>query len=160
MDGHSFGALLLLLTCLSLSAAQCVMGAATWGPCGEKDVPVTVKGVVVTPDPPVRGSAFSFELPATSNRVITGGYVKVFVFFHGVPVHLEEDDLCEKTSCPVQIGDFVFRNAQDLPGVTPPGPYMVKVSAFDENDEPLFCTKIRFMIVKRPRESGFLKAIL
>eukprot|EP00244_Chara_vulgaris_P014817 TRINITY_DN953_c0_g1_i1.p1 TRINITY_DN953_c0_g1~~TRINITY_DN953_c0_g1_i1.p1 ORF type:complete len:140 (-),score=25.54 TRINITY_DN953_c0_g1_i1:302-721(-) len=139
------------------------MAAATWSTCGEENVPVTVKDVVVTPDPPVRGNSFSFMLPATSNRVITGGYVKVFVFFHGVPVHLERDNLCEKTSCPVQIGDFVFRNVQELPGVTPPGPYMVKLSAFDESGEQLFCTKVRFTIVKRPHESrssSLLKAIL
>eukprot|EP00244_Chara_vulgaris_P005397 TRINITY_DN2131_c0_g1_i1.p1 TRINITY_DN2131_c0_g1~~TRINITY_DN2131_c0_g1_i1.p1 ORF type:complete len:161 (-),score=20.45 TRINITY_DN2131_c0_g1_i1:745-1227(-) len=152
MDGQSLGALLLLLICLSSTTAQMAM-AATWLPCGEDGVPVTVKGVVMTPDPPVRGSGFAFDLPASSNREIAGGFVNVYVYFHGILVHSEKDDLCDKTSCPVHVGDFVFRNKQDLPWFTPPGPYMVRLMAYDEDRESLFCAEIKFRI----RFRAFLK---
>ncbi|GBG63063.1 hypothetical protein CBR_g36548 [Chara braunii] len=84
--------------------------------------------------------------PIVEDRVISGGFVTVNVYFHGILVHSEKDDLCDKTSCPVQIGDFVFRNKQDLPWFTPPGPYMVKLTAYDRDATLLFCAEVKFRI--------------
>lgn len=40
--------------------------------------------------------------------------------FHGVPVHVERDDICNKAECPISPGDFVLKNTEVLPGFTPP----------------------------------------
>jgi len=46
--------------------------------------------------------------------------VIISVSFHGVTVHTERIDLCDKVQCPVTPGDFVLVNTQVLPGITPP----------------------------------------
>ena len=41
------------------------------------------------------------------------------VFYLGVPVHTEKDDLCSKTSCPILPGEFALNNSEGLPDFTP-----------------------------------------
>lgn len=41
------------------------------------------------------------------------------VLFHGIKVHTEKDDLCAKSSCPIN-GAFTLNNAEALPSYTPP----------------------------------------
>eukprot|EP00850_Spirogloea_muscicola_P013595 SM000093S24406 [mRNA] locus=s93:127902:129628:+ [translate_table: standard] len=122
---------------------------------GSVDDEVTLKDVQMSPDPAVSGESFTFTLPATANVQIDGGKVFVSVFYRGIPVHIERDNLCDKTDCPVPEGDFVFKNSQALPNITPPGPYKVKLVAKDQNDSQLFCTNIQFDIVRSTRSTAF-----
>ena len=48
---------------------------------------------------------------------VEGGFLEVYVKYRGIPVHLENDDLCEKTACPVRPGSFVLHNVQRMPSV-------------------------------------------
>jgi hypothetical protein len=50
---------------------------------------------------------------------ISGGTVTIQVYYLGVPVHTEKDDLCSKTSCPILPGEFALRNSEELPDFTP-----------------------------------------
>ncbi|GAQ78724.1 hypothetical protein KFL_000180080 [Klebsormidium nitens] len=136
------GCLLLvaLLTVVSPSLAH-----VTWESCGEGDVEVL--NVTMTPDPAVRGGVFTFNLPAKTPRVIEGGHVSVFVFYKGIPVYFENDDLCVKTKCPITSDVFTFTNTQQLPSITPPGPYQLRIKASDLDGKPLFCAKMKFQIV-------------
>eukprot|EP00245_Coleochaete_scutata_P004754 TRINITY_DN1768_c0_g1_i1.p1 TRINITY_DN1768_c0_g1~~TRINITY_DN1768_c0_g1_i1.p1 ORF type:complete len:203 (-),score=33.70 TRINITY_DN1768_c0_g1_i1:28-636(-) len=119
-----------------------------WSSCGPKHVPVTVLNVTMVPDPAVAGEDMTFVLPAKSGESLAGGWVYVSVFFHGVPVHLERDNLCVKTPCPVPAGIFTFTNAQGLPDVTPAGHYMLRLLATDLRRKVLFCARVEFEIVK------------
>jgi hypothetical protein len=120
-------------------------GHVTWESCGDGDVEVL--NVTMTPDPAVRGGVFTFNLPARTPRVIEGGKVSVFVFFRGIPVYFENDDLCVKTKCPITSDVFTFTNTQQLPSITPPGPYQLRIKANDLDGRPLFCAKMNFEIV-------------
>jgi len=42
------------------------------------------------------------------------------VSYFGWHIHSETHDLCDETSCPVAIGDFLVAHSQVLPGYTPP----------------------------------------
>jgi hypothetical protein len=42
------------------------------------------------------------------------------VSFHGVTVHTEKNDICDKSACPIAPGEFVLKNTEVLPGITPP----------------------------------------
>ncbi|PPD80985.1 hypothetical protein GOBAR_DD22083 [Gossypium barbadense] len=42
------------------------------------------------------------------------------VYFFGFHIHQETHDLCEETSCPVTVGNFVLSHNEVLPGFTPP----------------------------------------
>lgn len=53
-------------------------------------------------------------------KEITGGSVIVSVSFHGVTVHTEKSDICERAGCPIAPGEFVLKNTEVLPGITPP----------------------------------------
>lgn len=42
------------------------------------------------------------------------------VSYFGWHIHSETHELCDETSCPVAVGDFVVEHSQVLPGYTPP----------------------------------------
>ena len=42
------------------------------------------------------------------------------VSYFGWHIHSETHDLCDETSCPVAVGDFLVAHSQVLPGYTPP----------------------------------------
>ena len=44
----------------------------------------------------------------------------VSVSFHGVTVHTERNDICNRAACPIAPGEFVLKNSEVLPVVTPP----------------------------------------
>eukprot|EP00271_Cylindrocystis_brebissonii_P020513 TRINITY_DN6817_c0_g1_i1.p1 TRINITY_DN6817_c0_g1~~TRINITY_DN6817_c0_g1_i1.p1 ORF type:complete len:219 (+),score=43.04 TRINITY_DN6817_c0_g1_i1:221-877(+) len=123
--------------------------ALSYEDCGISGGLVDVADVKMTPDPAVSGGQMTFTIPATSTVSITGGNVLVLVMYRGIPVHVERDPLCGKTKCPVAPGEkFIFENSQPLPTVTPAGSYVVRMSAFNQDNKLLFCEKVSFDIVK------------
>lgn len=143
---HSLPACLLILLALSPSAPFAA-AYSTWKPCSStEDYKVAVKDVKVTPDPVVRGGDATFEIPAVTSETITGGTVTIQVFYLGVPVHTEKDDLCAKTSCPISPGEFSLKNSEGLPEFTPTGSYRLDMRVHDEDGHVLTCLKINFRI--------------
>lgn len=55
-----------------------------------------------------------------TDKAISGGKLVIDVSYFGWHIHSETHDLCDETSCPVSIGDFVVAHSQILPGFTPP----------------------------------------
>lgn len=55
-----------------------------------------------------------------TDNAISGGKLVIDVSYFGWHIHSETHDLCEETSCPVSVGDFVVSHSQILPGFTPP----------------------------------------
>lgn len=138
-----FVTLILGLT-LFLSVAN---ATSSWKPCSlTEDYRVTIRDVKVSPDPVVRGGDATFEIPAVASETINGGTVTVQVYYLGVPVHTEKDDLCIRTSCPVAPGDFAINNSEGLPDFTPTGAYRLDMRIQDENGGLLTCLKINFRI--------------
>ncbi|KAJ7536368.1 hypothetical protein O6H91_12G066200 [Diphasiastrum complanatum] len=138
------------LICIA-AAMGCLLAlceASSWTPCDPNGhYKVIVKDVNVIPDPVVAGSPATFEIPAYTSQNIAGGKVVITVFYRGFPVHTELDDLCGKTSCPIEAGDFIIRDSQVLPGYTPPGPYKIKLLVLGSYFDMLACTNIDFNIV-------------
>ena len=58
-------------------------------------------------------------LKGFTGHPISGGSITVQVYYLGVNVHTEKDNLCIRTSCPIAPGDFSITNIADLPDFTP-----------------------------------------
>mgnify|MGYP000432718595 len=54
-----------------------------------------------------------------TGQPVSGGSITVQVYYLGVNVHTEKDNLCIRTSCPIAPGDFSITNIADLPDFTP-----------------------------------------
>ncbi|KAL2328393.1 hypothetical protein Fmac_021820 [Flemingia macrophylla] len=108
---------------------------------------VKVSGVDISPNPVVSGEPANFKISATSGQAIYGGEVVIGVSYVGVPVHTERIDLCKEVTCPVSNGNFVISHTQTLPAITPPGPYSLKMTLKNDQDEVLTCIKFNFKIV-------------
>ena len=65
------------------------------------------------------------------------------------PLNTERSELEEHMKCPVKAGKIVFKYDRMLPPITPPGEYLVRVVAKDEEDKPLLCVEVKFKIEKR-----------
>ncbi|WVY97857.1 hypothetical protein V8G54_030008 [Vigna mungo] len=110
------------------------------------DYDVEVKGVEISPDPVVRGQAATFSIAATTGKELSGGKLVIDVSYFGWYIHSETHDLCDETTCPVSIGDFVIAHSQVLPGFTPPGSYTLKMKMIDGNNHELTCITFGFNI--------------
>ncbi|MCO5588665.1 hypothetical protein L7F22_042623 [Adiantum nelumboides] len=138
---------------LLLSSAD---ATSTWSLCSStEDYNVAVKGVTINPDPVVRGSEALFEIPAVTEETIEGGSVTIQVYYLGMRVHTEEDDLCVRTSCPIAPGDFSIKSKEGLPSYTPPGAYRLDMRIHNLNGDLLTCLKINFRITAPDTFLGF-----
>ncbi|BBN18818.1 hypothetical protein MPTK1_8g05740 [Marchantia polymorpha subsp. ruderalis] len=139
------------LVTLILGAVLLAAGAASavgsdFRPCDSKNYPVTIKDVVIDPEPVVSGDLVTFTIPAYASEELKGGTVVVTVSLYGFKVHTERDDLCGKTECPIK-GDFSLSSSQALPVFTPPGQYKLKFQVLDLNGKEQACASVGFAIV-------------
>ncbi|KAK7404882.1 hypothetical protein VNO78_05913 [Psophocarpus tetragonolobus] len=139
--------LLLSLSILFLSSFQ-AQAKIKVNYCDKKaNYAVKVSGVDILPNPVVSGEPATFKISATSNKAIYGGEVVIGVSYVGIPVRTERIDLCQEVSCPVHNGNFLLSHTQTLPAITPPGPYSLKMTLKNDQDEVLTCIKFNFRIV-------------
>ncbi|KAJ9554854.1 hypothetical protein OSB04_009468 [Centaurea solstitialis] len=111
-----------------------------------KDYPVKVSGVEITPYPIERGKDTTFTLSAFADTPIIGGDLEIDVSYYFFDVYEETSDLCTKTKCPVAVGDFAISHSQSLPSVTPPGSYTLKMKLKDAAENELTCVTFDFSI--------------
>ncbi|KAL3677208.1 hypothetical protein R1sor_027156 [Riccia sorocarpa] len=133
----------------AILSSVCIASAlkSNFSPCvSSKEYPVTIKDVVINPEPVVSGDLVTFTVPAYASTELTGGTVVVTVSFYGIKVHTEKDNLCGKTECPIK-GDFNLESSQELPPFTPPGPYKLKFQVLDANGKEQACASVGFAIV-------------
>jgi len=81
------------------------------------------------------------------------------VSYRGVHIYQESDDLCKRTSCPVDVGALIIHADQDLPPFTPPGPYKLQIQASDESGAALLCIAISFDISAPSSAKGKLQML-
>lgn len=138
---------LLLLASLAV-LANATAKPSDWQLCDKHaNYDVVVKNVTINPDPVVSGEEMTFIVPAYTGKEIKGGSVVASVSFHGITVHTEKNNICDRARCPIAPGVFVLDNTQILPGLTPPGNYKIKLQYLGEKGEQLACANINFSIV-------------
>ncbi|XP_021279344.1 putative phosphatidylglycerol/phosphatidylinositol transfer protein DDB_G0282179 [Herrania umbratica] len=115
--------------------------------CGdETGFVVKVEGVDISPDPVVKGKPATFTISASTGQAISGGQAVIDVSYFGIHIHQETHQLCEETSCPVPVGQFVLSHNQVLPGFTPPGSYTLMMKLTSEDNLLLTCICFKFKI--------------
>ncbi|KAK8491830.1 hypothetical protein V6N13_082468 [Hibiscus sabdariffa] len=107
---------------------------------------VKVSGIDISPNPVVRGKPATFTISASTGQAISGGEAIIDVSYFGVHIHRETHPLCEETSCPVAVGNFVLSHNQVLPGFTPPGSYTLKMTLLGDGASQLTCISFDFKI--------------
>ncbi|XP_022753727.1 putative phosphatidylglycerol/phosphatidylinositol transfer protein DDB_G0282179 isoform X2 [Durio zibethinus] len=107
---------------------------------------VKVDGVDISPNPVVRGKPANFTISASTGQAISGGKAVIDVSYFGVHIHQENHELCEETSCPIAVGNFVLSHNEALPGFTPPGSYTLKMTLSGEEILQLTCFTFNFKI--------------
>ncbi|XP_078430805.1 immunoglobulin E-set superfamily protein [Wolffia australiana] len=107
---------------------------------------VKVNGVDISPNPVVSGRTAKFGISAVTESPVEGGKLVIDVKYFGFHVHQETRDLCEETSCPVAVGDFVIAHEQVLPFYTPPGSYTLTLKLLSANGSQLTCVSFDFSV--------------
>ncbi|TYH66577.1 hypothetical protein ES332_D06G133600v1, partial [Gossypium tomentosum] len=113
---------------------------------------VKVDGVDISPNPVISGKPATFTISAST--AITGGKAVIEVYFFGFHIHQETHDLCEETSCPITVGNFVLSHNQVLPGFTPPGFYELKMTLSGAGIKQFSCISFDFKISFGASESS------
>eukprot|EP00890_Picochlorum_soloecismus_P006270 jgi/Picsp_1/6644/NSC_03987-R1_md-2-related lipid recognition domain-containing protein len=108
-----------------------------------------IEGVGLKPDHITRGTTAYFSVGAISGgaQAVGGGTIDMSVQLAGIAVYSHTDDLCSKTSCPVEPGSsFQINYSRHFPFYTPPGSYTMKLQGFSDSGEKLFCIRIGFHV--------------
>ncbi|KAJ3669951.1 hypothetical protein LUZ60_010275 [Juncus effusus] len=137
----------------ALILASCLLTSAVSVSYCKKNVkyPVSVSSVDIDPNPVVGGKPATFNISASTEESYSEGSLVIdvkYFFFH---VYQETDNICDKTSCPIN-GDFVLTHKQTLPSLTPPGSYTIQMTMKDSDNNVLTCISFDFSI-------GFLAEI-
>ncbi|KAH6762100.1 MD-2-related lipid recognition domain-containing protein / ML domain-containing protein [Perilla frutescens var. hirtella] len=136
---------LLFALCLAVPLISATETAVKY--CNNKaNYIVKVNGLDIDPYPISKNKNTTFTISATTAEPITGGKLVIDVTYFWFHVHSEDHDLCKKTSCPVAVGDFLVSHSQELPGITPPGSYTLKMTMVDGNKKELTCINFDFSI--------------
>ncbi|MBA0732509.1 hypothetical protein Gogos_016596 [Gossypium gossypioides] len=69
---------------------------------------VKVNGIDISPNPVVSGKPATFSISASTGQAISGGKAVIDVSYFGFHIHQETHPLCEETSCPIAVGNFVL----------------------------------------------------
>ncbi|KAK8697683.1 hypothetical protein V6N13_113822 [Hibiscus sabdariffa] len=134
---------LLAISLLFLPSLQ----ATSFKYCDKEDnYVVKVRGIEISPNPVARGKPATFTISASTGQAITGGKAVIDVSYFGVHIHQETHSLCEETSCPISVGNFVLSHNQVLPGFTPPGSYTLKMTLSADGIPQLTCISFNFKI--------------
>ncbi|XP_014513029.1 putative phosphatidylglycerol/phosphatidylinositol transfer protein DDB_G0282179 isoform X2 [Vigna radiata var. radiata] len=114
--------------------------------CDENaDYEVSVKGVEISPDPPVRGQPVTMSIDANTVDKLSNAKLVIGVVISGAYIPIETHDLCEVTSCPVSGGDFVITYSPVLFQIYPPARYTVQMKLLDGNNQ-LTCFEFDFTL--------------
>ncbi|OMO77016.1 hypothetical protein COLO4_25392 [Corchorus olitorius] len=143
----------LALLALSLLFLPFLQATTSFNYCDKKaNYAVKVNGVNISPNPVVRGKPATFNISASTGEAISGGKAVIDVSYFGIHIHQETHDLCEETSCPISVGEFVLSHNQALPAITPPGSYMLKMT-LSSSDKELTCISFSFKVSLSASES-------
>ncbi|PON42089.1 MD-2-related lipid-recognition domain containing protein [Parasponia andersonii] len=137
---------LILVLLVSLYAIAPLAQATDVRYCTKKLYEVKVSKIDIDPYPVVRGKPTTFSISANTDTPISGGKLEIDVSIFGIHIHSENHDLCNETSCPVSVGDFVVSHSQSLPAYTPPGSYTLRMRLYDGNSHELTCITFDFKI--------------
>ncbi|KAI8835674.1 ML domain-containing protein [Chytriomyces cf. hyalinus JEL632] len=104
----------------------------------------------MNPDPPKRGAQLDVAVVGElSETVLDGAYIKVIVKLGIIKLYDGTINLCEEAGkighpCPIEKGHQEVFHTVDMPREVPPGKYDIDVKAFNNDDKPLTCLKIKF----------------
>jgi hypothetical protein len=101
----------LLCLILAIVAALCVhieaipigLLATDWKKCGQGEW--KLQNVTLGPQHITPGTTARFVINAVSGNIdVQAGHITMLVRLSGLPIYTQQDDLCSKTSCPIQSG--------------------------------------------------------
>ncbi|KDD74907.1 hypothetical protein H632_c996p1 [Helicosporidium sp. ATCC 50920] len=124
----------------------CVAHALDWEDCGDAENAFAVSSVDLTPNPVNRGTKAHFAINGNSTLNVDAGSISMTVRYLGFPIWYQTDNLCEKTTCPVQPGEVEIIFDQLFPKFTPTGSYSLTLQG-SNGDQGLFCIKASFEVV-------------
>lgn len=133
---------ILFLTSLIAQAS-----ATTWKSCGEGIF--TVKNASLDPAEIKPGTTAHFLIDAIGSDAgdVDGGQIVMLVKLAGLPIYTQQDDLCDKTTCPVAKGqEAKIAYTQVFPEFTPPAFYSVTLTGKSTDGATLFCVLISFEV--------------
>ena len=133
----------LLCLFLILGSAQ----ATKWTQCGIAG-DFKVQNASLTPTDIYPGNSARFTIDAIAgDHDIEDGKITMLVRLAGLPIYTQQDNLCDKTSCPVaKNAECKLIYEQAFPEITPPGSYSVTLSGKSGAGTQLFCVIISFEV--------------
>jgi len=122
--------------------------------CPQAPTDLNATKVVLSPEPPVKGSTINIDLFAfVDEQMRTGSQFMINVFFNGVQIFTDTENIKSSQAklpvgpcAPPAASCFEFKYGVLIPDIAPPGPYEVQLSFIDQDGNTLTCVAIDFQL--------------
>lgn len=114
--------------------------------CGSAGDHFNISTVTGNVWPPVAGDPLVLNITGDVDEKVTDGTYTLQVAYYGITIINENGDLSKFLTLPAGPGETLISYTEDLPSSAPDGPYVVTVSANDQNKAELLCIVVKFSI--------------
>jgi hypothetical protein len=105
--------------------------------CSSANAKFSISSLSFSPDPPVRNAEAVITMIYSSYTDVSAGKVDYSVTLNGIPAYSEHDELCDQTSCPINVGIHNETSVFTWPDVS--GKVVAKTIWYDESGAELLC---------------------
>jgi len=137
---------------LLLAFSVAISCADIWTNCGTGSDDLQLTGVVVTPNPPVKGKDVNITITGTLKKDVTSGSVQLTVKFGVITLINKAFDLCDEagqtsTPCPIKANANYWNTLiESIPSSAPGGTYSGKIVGTDQDKNEIACATIAFKL--------------
>jgi hypothetical protein len=117
-----------------------------WSTCSSAGAHFTIESVTGNIWPPVAGQTLALNVSGKVDEEVTSGSYTVQVTYYGITIVNENGDLSALVKLPAPSGPISIAYSQELPSESPAGPYVVTVTAVDQNKAQLLCMVVKFSL--------------
>lgn len=163
MRTFTFVVLLLAVLAVCVSAVRVPAGPSSslslgvpvpykW--CGAATDDATIDSIVSNEFPPVAGDNLVLNVTGNLTKQVTSGTYTIAISVSGFPLPSITGDIAAFSPLPWGLGQLNFSYAQEIPSAAPPGSYLVKISAVDQDSKQIFCISITFTLSAQPGQAA------
>ena len=118
--------------------------------CGRTGYDATIDSIVGNEFPPQKGDTLNLNVTGNLSKAVTDGTYNVSVVIDNlISLPLQTGNVSDFHPLPWPVDELNFTYSKTIPDGAPPGSYVVKIQAEDQDDTGIFCIQVSFTLKSR-----------
>ena len=129
---------------LALLVAYASAVSVPFKSCGSSSDDGTVSSIDANAYPPAIGQTLQLNITGNLTKEVTDGTYQVVVKDDGYTLITLNGNVSDFRPLPWPLGEGNFTYSQAIPSISPPGSYVVTITADDQDSDEIFCLSLSF----------------